>query len=228
MIEKTYEQAQREMAQIALATDVVTAHCRGDDLENLRKIADGLSSKEWCVLGADFNLDGHSWGGECTFSVTSKQSRCNDKRIERYDEEGNFWTRVAFEVKVGYPSYGGTSPATVKQRIDLIVAVTDLALELEQNFCSPDVEIWRLSMTKEDIAANDASAAQSRLDSQLKEIIVKNRKHLRVGAEREVGSNPDNIPAGTYTSALDDKTYELEVSEQPACCGIVMVLRRVQ
>ena len=227
MIKKTYEQVQQEIAQFLLTKEYLVVHCRR--IVDVQAQAEGnTSAYSWHVFSTSFTVSHENGGEDCSIDVDRTWHHRGDEQDKSLDERGDLYTRYALEVKVNYPCYGGSPPAEVVPRLELCTAVNDFALEIEQKFCSSDVEVWILTQTKEDRDAIAARSATVKLNCAVRDVVVKNCKNMRVGAERDITSNPDAIPAGEYTQVLNGKTYELGVFERPTLDGVVMVLYRMQ
>ena len=227
MIKKTYKQVQQEIAQLLMVNENLIMHCR--NVVDVLHMAEGnTSDMGWNVFNASFAVSGESGSEDCNIVVDEQPGvgrSCEGD--EHLDEMGDLYTRYMLEVKVNYPCYGGSSPREVQSRLVLCTAVNDFALQIEQKFCSPDVEVWALTDTKEAIAERAIKLATAKLEHAVLDIIVKNCSHMRVGAERKIEHNPGAIPMGVYTQALNDRTYELEVYEHPSVDGVAMVLHRM-
>lgn len=168
-----------------------------------------------------------------------RQVRCDlAARLDRSDaerttdDEGNLWAEYDLRIEVGWSSFGSTGAATAQRRIDLMQAVTHLAVALEREF---GTKVQRLIATKAERDAAARAEAEREIERRAEKVVEAHRKGLRVLQDvtltpaqgQAFGTLP--VPSLHNITTPDGRKYVLRLGEQDPDprAGFANFVRRV-
>ncbi len=139
---------------------------------------------------------------------------------EFLDEEGNIWAKFDNSLQVNYPSYGSSTTRQIRERMQIITEVTELAESIERSFT---YEIQELVMTKSQSDEMEISKKVAAIRETISKIIRSDEsilKGIRVNGERVIRSaNLETIPPGEYEINLSGLNSSIVKSFTVTCTG---------
>ena len=113
------------------------------------------------------------------------------------DAEGNEWYAYKVRCEVSWASWGSADVSTCQRRLACMTATLRLAADIERTF--PDT-FHLLSRTAAQIAEDKIRAEENRAKQRIVDLVKKNARGLKVGAQRLVPNSVDGgssfVPVG--------------------------------
>ncbi len=131
------------------------------------------------------------------------------------DEEGNRWHEYAVQARVSWPSYGSDDVATCQRRLALMALVTRFAAEVQAAFPGT---YRHLAATKAQREESARTLKERTSRARVENMIRANSKNLRVGQQRRVEVEGDDIlPVGQVTvESPEGRKYTTHVTSTRA------------
>lgn len=157
-------------------------------------------------LSLEFELPNRSGSASLHVSFDSRYSSVF------YDEEGNAWRQYEMEVGTNWPSFGSAVPEVQMKRLELMTAVTQFAQSIKDAFSYP---VYRLVKTAAQIAIEKEEREAGHVVDRVKTFVALNRSKMRVGQERELDLESDDVFKGLPKASwevemADNKRYKFE------------------
>lgn len=149
------------------------------------------------------------------------------------DAEGNEWNLYKLWTELNWPCHGSCSPTIAIARMSFYRQVTELAAELEADFCQTGWrnEAMRMGRTAAELKEAADKAAKEKLERAVSVAVESVRRGMRVNGTQFVPVDKvTDIPDGKYDhTSHDGKRYQLVVAraEDPQATGAKFVTSAV-
>ena len=199
------------------------SECRRAELQQVADGTDTSSSSFSFIRLSEFRRGDTNCSLDIGFETSSRYFDFEP----RVDAEGNEWSQYNLKFSVNHPCHGSSDPSTTLARLKLWHDVAMLAAELQAEFCGwgNSREIWKMTKTAAQALEQKALLEKQQVDRNVRNLIDANRRAMRVGSERVIGSEllkKNEIPLGTFSAEfgeLDDvKKYSLIANPECGAC----------